>query len=176
MVFAGSATAAIPNGLVLVTKEPTASPTATLDPNATPCIKELTVGGPADLTFCSSPSPAATETPLCLQIAAISEPTPSPSVCPTTFQGATATPCVKVLVVGPNAPAQPTATASACPTPFQSFQGETATPRDPTPPPTSTTSDSSTGDTAPPIGLFVGLSLGALGLMAIATRRQAIRR
>ena len=37
MVFAGSATAASPNGLVLVTEEPTASPTATLDPNATPC-------------------------------------------------------------------------------------------------------------------------------------------
>lgn len=148
MVFAGSATAASPNGLVLVTEEPTASPTATLDPNATPCIKELTVGGPADLTFCSSPSPAATETPLCLILS----------------------------VVGPNAPAQPTATASACPTSFQSFQGETATPKDPTPPPTSTTSGSSTGDTAPPIGLFVGLSLGAFGLMAIANRRQAVRR
>ena len=98
---------------------------------------------------------------------------PTFSSSPSSSATAIATSCLPVLTVVPNAPAQ-SFCPSDPPSPFQSFQGETAGVVSPAP--TSTETGSSGGDFGPPFGILIALFMGGLGLMAIAARRQAIRR
>jgi hypothetical protein len=58
-------------------------------------------------------------------------------------------------------------------TPFQSVQGVTSAP---TPPPTNTVSDSSSGSSTPLFPLLICLVLGGLGAAAVLVQRRSIRR
>ncbi|MGD0018258.1 MAG: hypothetical protein ABSD62_03310 [Candidatus Limnocylindrales bacterium] len=101
--FAGSALATSPNTPVLVTDPPiveltdppTASPTATVDPSATPCIVLVEDVAKPAIEFCATPSPVITPDP-CATLSVTGAPNaPAQSVCPSpfeSFQGETATP------------------------------------------------------------------------------------
>ena len=97
-------------------------------------------------------------------------PTEAPTATPTTE--ATATPCI-VGVANPAA----FSTDTSCPTPFESFQGETATPRQTaTPPPTNSASSSSSGGATPLFALLICFLFGGIGLTAAQFQRRSIRR
>ena len=102
---------------------------------------------PAELSIC------------CIQLVSYSV-VPAGAICPTPSPTATAT-------------ETPTATPTS--TAFESFQGETATPAQNTPPPTTTGSGSSNGS-LPLFALLICLAFGAIGLAAVADQRRRVRR
>ena len=69
------------------------------------------------------------------------------------------------------------ASASSTQSPFESFQGETATPRQThTPPPTNSASSSSSGGATPLFALLICFLFGGIGLTAAQFQRRSIRR
>ena len=141
-----------------------------VNPNIDPCCPSVVNGAvPADLQVCCVSLGVAPAVEVC--------PSPSPTATPTETATATATEtpteCVGVDV---NPDAFTTATPTVCPTAFESFQGETATAGQNTPPPTSTGANDPRNNSLPLFALLICLAFGAIGLAAAADQRRTIRR